>query len=65
MYGSVIAYLLGLVLALLRRSPVRVVRGVTWAFIEFIRSTPLLVQIFFLFFVLPDIGSSSTRSRPA
>jgi len=55
-YGSVIAYLLGLVLALLRRSPVRIVRGVTWAFIEFIRSTPLLVQIFFLFFVLPDIG---------
>jgi polar amino acid transport system permease protein len=55
-YGSVIAYLLGLVLALLRRSPVRIVRGVTWAFIEFIRSTPLLVQIFFLFFVLPDFG---------
>lgn len=55
-YGSVIAYLLGLVLALLRRSPVRIVRAVTWAFIEFIRSTPLLVQIFFLFFVLPDIG---------
>jgi polar amino acid transport system permease protein len=55
-YGSVIAYLLGLVLALLRRSPVRIVRGVTWAVIEFIRSTPLLVQIFFLFFVLPDFG---------
>jgi polar amino acid transport system permease protein len=55
-YGSIIAYLLGLVLALLRRSPIRVVSVVTWAFIEFIRSTPLLVQIFFMFFVLPDIG---------
>jgi polar amino acid transport system permease protein len=54
--GSIIAYVLGLVLALLRRSPIRVVSTVTWAFVEFIRSTPLLVQIFFFFFVLPDIG---------
>jgi polar amino acid transport system permease protein len=55
-YGSIIAYLLGLVLALLRRSPIRIVSGVTWAIIEFIRSTPLLAQLFFMFFVLPDIG---------
>jgi polar amino acid transport system permease protein len=54
--GSVIAYALGLVLALLRRSRIRVVSTITWLFIEFIRSTPLLVQIFFLFFVFPDIG---------
>lgn len=54
--GSLIAYTLGLVLALLRRSPIRIVSSITWAFIEFIRSTPLLVQIFFFFFVLPDIG---------
>jgi polar amino acid transport system permease protein len=55
-YGSIIAYLLGLVLALLRRSPIRIVSAVTWAIIEFIRSTPLLAQLFFMFFVLPDIG---------
>lgn len=55
-YASIIAYLLGLVLALLRRSPIRIVSFVTWAIIEFIRSTPLLAQVFFLFFVLPDIG---------
>ena len=55
-YGSIIAYVLGLVFALLRRSPIRVVSTVTWAIIEFIRSTPLLVQIFFLFFVFPDFG---------
>lgn len=54
--GSVLAYTLGLVLTLLRRSPIRAVRGATWAFIEFVRSTPLLVQIFFFFFVLPDFG---------
>lgn len=55
-YGSIIAYLLGLAFALLRRTPFRVVRGTIWVVIEVIRSTPLLVQIFFLFFVLPDIG---------
>jgi polar amino acid transport system permease protein len=55
-YGSIIAYLLGMVFALLRRSPFAVVRGVVWAIIEFIRSTPLLVQIFFLFYVFPDFG---------
>jgi polar amino acid transport system permease protein len=54
--GSIVAYALGLVLALLRRSQIRVVATVTWMFIEFVRSTPLLVQIFFLFFVFPDIG---------
>lgn len=55
-YGSIAAYLLGLVFALLRRSAFPVVRGATWMVTEFLRSTPLLVQLFFLFFVLPDVG---------
>ncbi len=54
--GSLLAYTLGLALTLLRRSPIRVISASTWAFIEFIRSTPLLVQLFFFFFVLPDYG---------
>ena len=54
--GSLLAYTLGLVLTLLRRSPIHAVSTATGAFIEFVRSTPLLVQIFFFFFVLPDIG---------
>jgi polar amino acid transport system permease protein len=54
--GSIVAYTLGLVFALLRRSPIRAVSTVTWLLIEFIRSTPLLVQLFFLFFVLPGFG---------
>jgi polar amino acid transport system permease protein len=54
--ASLVAYALGLVLALLRRSPFAVVRWIVWGFIEFVRSTPLIVQIFFMFFVLPNIG---------
>lgn len=54
--GSAVAMVLGLVLALLRRSRSRLVSFPTAAFIEFVRSTPLLVQLYFLFFVLPNYG---------
>jgi len=55
-FASLVAYVLGLALALLRRSPFAVVRWIVWGFIEFVRSTPLIVQVFFMFFVLPNIG---------
>jgi polar amino acid transport system permease protein len=45
--GFTIAAVLGFLLALGRRSGVRVVRWPFAFFIEFIRSTPLLVQLFF------------------
>lgn len=54
--GITLAMALGLVLAIARRSTVRAVRWPVRGFIEFVRSTPLLVQLFFLFFVLPDLG---------
>ena len=53
--GSIIAMLLGLVFAVLQRGP-RVVAIIVRWFVEFVRSTPLLVQIFFLFFGLPAFG---------
>lgn len=54
--GISFALVLGLVLALLRRSRLRVVRWPVGLLIEFVRGTPLLVQLFFLYFVLPDWG---------
>lgn len=54
--GSAVALLLGLVIAVLRRARTPVLDQVLWAFVEVVRSTPLLVQIFFLFFVLPRFG---------
>ncbi|MHA6796124.1 ectoine/hydroxyectoine ABC transporter permease subunit EhuD [Pseudonocardia bannensis] len=54
--GSLVALVLGLVIAVLRRARIPVVDRVLWALVEFIRSTPLLVQVFFLFFVLPQFG---------
>lgn len=54
--GSTLSYVLGLVFAVLRRSPSRLVSRVTYWIVEFIRTTPLIVQLFFLFFVLPNFG---------
>lgn len=54
--GFAIALVLGLILALLRRSPLWVVSWTTAGVIEFIRDTPLLVQLFFLYYVLPSYG---------
>lgn len=51
-----LAIVLGLPLMLMRTSRIRWIAIPTGEFIEFIRATPLLVQIFFLFFVLPEIG---------
>ncbi len=54
--GTLVAAVLGLVFAIIRRAGIPVLAPVTTAFVEFIRSTPLLVQLFFLYFVLPDFG---------
>ena len=54
--GMLVAITLGLVLAMLRRSRLHIVSLPTAFVIEFIRSTPLLVQMYFLFYVLPLTG---------
>ena len=54
--GAFIAYLLGLVIAVLRMSRSKIVRVSVYWNAEFIRRTPLLVQLYFLFYVLPDLG---------
>jgi polar amino acid transport system permease protein len=54
--GFLIALALGLVFALLRRSPVKAVAWTTAVVVEFLRDTPLLMQLFFLYYVLPVYG---------
>ena len=54
--GAAVAAVLGLVFALLRRSSNRVVARTAGFLVQFIRGTPLLVQLYFIFYVLPDIG---------
>jgi len=54
--GFVIAAILGLIFAVLRGAPARVVYMPTAVVIEFIRDTPLLIQLYFLYYVLPNYG---------
>ena len=43
----------GLLLALMRLSPLRPVSGIATAFVEFFRATPLILQIYWVYYVLP------------
>ena len=54
--GYAIALAVGLVLALARRSGNRAVRHLCGLYIDFVRCTPLLVQLYFAFYVLPSAG---------
>ena len=54
--GYVIALVVGLVFALAQRTTIKALAIASREVVEFIRSTPLLVQIFFLFYVGPQIG---------
>jgi polar amino acid transport system permease protein len=54
--GSIVAMILGLVFAILRRSPARWLAEATGFLVGFVRGTPLLVQLYLLFYVLPDFG---------
>jgi len=55
-FGFFIALVLGLVLAVLKGAPTRIISWPAIVITEFIRDTPLLVQLFFLYYVLPDYG---------
>lgn len=54
--GFAVAAILGLILAVLKDAQSRFVSWPAKALCEFIRDTPLLVQLFFLYYVLPDYG---------
>ena len=54
--GFLLALGIGLVLCLLVQSRIRLLRWPAIGLVQFVRNTPLLVQLYFLFFVLPQYG---------
>lgn len=54
----VLAVMIALVMALMKMSPLFVIRYPAIAFIEIFRGTSLLVQLYWIFFVLPLFGLS-------
>ena len=51
-FGLVLGWLLGLAAV----SGVPALSAVSWAYVQFIRGTPLLIQIFLIYFGLPAVG---------
>ena len=54
--ASLLAYVLGLGIAILKMSKSKLLRIVLYWTTEFIRRTPILVQLYIVFYVLPDYG---------
>ena len=54
--GFGVAAILGLILAGLKSVRLRLISWPAYVLTEFLRDTPLLVQLFFLYYVLPDYG---------
>lgn len=54
--AGIIAVMLGLILALGRRSDNKWISRPTFGVIEFIRSTPIPIQLFFVYFGMPSLG---------
>jgi polar amino acid transport system permease protein len=61
----VVATALGLVWALMRVSGIRVLAAISRIAINLIRGIPIIVQLFYIYFVLPDFGITLTALQAA
>lgn len=55
-FTVLIGFVLGVLLALMRLSNKKILNIISAAYIEFIRGTPILVQLYIVFYGLPHIG---------
>lgn len=58
-----IASVIGLMLAIARTSRVRIARGISAVYINFIRGQPVLIILYFMYFVIPLAFPQATFSR--
>jgi len=54
--GYAIATVVGLLFLIGQRTPYKIINTIVREIVEFIRSTPLLIQLFFVYFVGPQFG---------
>ncbi|MDC0226683.1 ectoine/hydroxyectoine ABC transporter permease subunit EhuD [Alphaproteobacteria bacterium] len=54
--ASILAYILGLGIAIIKMSKSKINRVLIYWTTEFVRRTPILVQLYVVFYVLPDFG---------
>lgn len=55
-FGILLAVILGMLISLIQYARVPVLRQIASVYIELSRNTPLLVQLFFIYFGLPKLG---------
>ena len=63
--GIVLSLVIGLICSIILYFKVKVMNTIVQAYIELSRNTPLLVQIFFLYFGLPKLGLKMSESTCA
>ncbi|MBY0121251.1 amino acid ABC transporter permease [Bacillus sp. S/N-304-OC-R1] len=61
----ILGFLLGLVVALLRLSPLKILNWIAKIFVDAIRGTPFIVQLFFIYFGLNTLGFISLNNTTA
>ncbi|MDE0584290.1 MULTISPECIES: amino acid ABC transporter permease [Planococcus] len=61
----VLGFLLGLVVALLRLAPFKILNWIAKIFVDAIRGTPFIVQLFFIYFGLNSLGFFSLDNTTA
>ena len=65
LWATLFGLLIGIIGALLISSRIRFLKVLTMTYVELIRNTPFLVQLFFLFFGLPELGIKLSAGQAA
>lgn len=55
-FSVLLGTLFGVLMAIARMSKIKILKGIATIYIEFIRGTPLMVQLMFIFYGLPMVG---------
>ncbi len=54
-WGLIFSFIIGILTAFMRLSTSPMLKLVSWVYVEFIRNTPLLIQIFLMYFVISPV----------
>jgi glutamine transport system permease protein len=61
----ILGFLIGLVIALLRLSPIKILQWIAKVYVDAIRGTPFIVQLFFIYFGLNSLDLISLNNTTA
>ena len=59
-FALIFSFVLGILFALMKKSKNPILRGFSSAWINILRNTPFLVQLFFFYYGLPELGISTS-----